>query len=128
MNDNEEFGFEKLEVWQKAVTLAASIYEVTSGFPRQEMFGITTQLRRAAVSVTANIAEGNSRSTGRDKARFFEIAYGSLNEVVAILRIAEVVGFAKAGDVTALRAKAAIICRMLSGLKRAVMSSTAVSR
>jgi four helix bundle protein len=101
---------------------------MTSGFPRQEMFGMTNQLRRAAVSVTANIAEGNSRSTGKDKARFFEIAYGSVHEIVAMLRVAGVVGFAKERDFSSLCAEAAVICRMLSGLKRAVLPTTTASK
>ena len=67
------FGFERLEVWRKAVEFASLVYTITKGFPREELFGLTMQLRRAAVSVAANIAEGASRSSGRDRARFFEI-------------------------------------------------------
>lgn len=119
----EVFGFEKLEVWRRAVKLAAAIYKLTSGFPRQEAFGLVTQLRRAAVSVAANIAEGNLRSTGRDKARFVEIAYGSMSEVATMLRIAQEVEYATASDLAPLRSEAAEISRMLSGLKRSVLRS-----
>lgn len=117
----EVFGFEKLEVWRRAVKFAAAIYRLTSAFPRQETFGLVNQMRRAAVSVAANVAEGNSRSTGKDKARFVEIAYGSMSEVATMLRISEEVGYATVSDLAQLRSEAAEISRMLSGLKRSVL-------
>jgi len=79
------FGFEKLDVWQKAVEYGDTIYEITKPFPAEELFGLTSQLRRAAVSVSANIAEGSSRSSNIDFKRFIEIAYGSLLETVSEL-------------------------------------------
>ena len=82
------FKFEKLEVWQKAVEYADLIYRATRSFPNEERFGLTSQLRRSAVSVSSNIAEGSSRSSGTDLARFIEIAYGSLLESVSELHIA----------------------------------------
>jgi four helix bundle protein len=123
MSEIEVFGFERLEVWQKAVSLASTIYRLTSDFPKHEMFGLTSQLRRASVSVAANIAEGNTRTAGKDKARLFEIAYGSLSEIVALMRIATEVDLAPAGSLSSVRADAAQICRMLSGLRRSVLPS-----
>ena len=73
--------FEDLKVWQKAHKLVIKIYRLTKGFPRNEMFGLTSQLRRAAVSVPANIAEGFKRVTIPDKLRFFNMAQASLEEV-----------------------------------------------
>lgn len=119
-NKDDVFGFENLEVWRKAVAFASRIYKLTSPFPRQEAFGLTMQLRRAAVSVSANIAEGNSRSTGKDKSRFLEIAYGSLSEVMSLLRVALEVGFVCENDLSSARSEAIVISRMLSGLRRAV--------
>jgi four helix bundle protein len=71
------FRFEKLIVWQKAIVFADQIYQMTRTFPSDERFGLTSQLRRAAVSISANVAEGSSRTSNRDFARFVEIAYGT---------------------------------------------------
>jgi len=77
------FNFEKLDVWQKAVAFADLVYSLTRDFPEPERFGLISQMRRAAVSVSANIAEGSSRTSRDDYARFVEIATGSLFEVVS---------------------------------------------
>ena len=69
------FGFEKLDVWQKAIEFADNIYGLTANFPSDERFGLTSQLRRAAVSISSNVAEGSSRSSKVDFARLVEIAY-----------------------------------------------------
>jgi four helix bundle protein len=73
--------FEDLIVWQKAHKLVLAIYKLTRAFPRDELFGLTSQIRRAAVSVPANIAEGFKRKGRADKLRFFNISQGSLEEV-----------------------------------------------
>ncbi|HEY1716879.1 MAG TPA: four helix bundle protein [Verrucomicrobiae bacterium] len=83
-----KFRFEKLDVWHEARAINRSIYQVTKTFPKHEMFAMTSQLRRAAVSVSANIAEGAGRNSDRDFAHFLEQAYGSLMEVVSILYLA----------------------------------------
>jgi len=82
------FRFEKFEVWQESVGFADMIYACTREFPREEQFGLTSQMRRAAVSVSSNIAEGSSRLSDKEFARFVEIAYASLMEVVSQLFIA----------------------------------------
>jgi four helix bundle protein len=76
------FNFEKLDVWQEAIQFADLVYELTAGFPDEERFGLTNQMRRAAVSISSNLAEGSSRVSRTDFARFVEIATGSLFEVV----------------------------------------------
>lgn len=78
-----EYYFERLEVWKKARVFASQIYKTTSLFPDSEKFGITNQIRRATLSIGANIAEGMSRLTDKDKARFLNMAYGSCMEVVS---------------------------------------------
>ena len=83
------FNFEKLEVWQKAIDFADLIYSETRAFPSDERFGLTNQLRRAAVSISSNIAEGSSRSSKSDFARFVEIATGSVFEAVSQAFIAQ---------------------------------------
>ena len=72
--------FTELIVWQKAHQFVLQIYSLTSRFPREELFGITSQIRRAAISIAANIAEGYTKRGPRDKARFFNTAQGSLSE------------------------------------------------
>jgi four helix bundle protein len=82
------FRFEKLEVWQEARKISNSIYRLTSWFPNGEMFAMTSQLRRATVSISSNIAEGAGRNSDKDFAHFLEQAYGSLMEVASILHLA----------------------------------------
>jgi len=77
------FNFEKLEVWQKAISLADVIYSHTRNFPADERFGLTNQMRRSIVSVSSNIAEGSSRSSKADFGRFVEIGTGSVFELVS---------------------------------------------
>lgn len=73
--------FRDLKVWQKSHSLVLAIYQATAGFPREELYGLTTQMRRAAVSVPANIAEGCGRGSGLDFARHLQIAMGSASEL-----------------------------------------------
>ena len=76
------FSFEKLNVWQQARQLSIKIYTSTKNFPAEEKFGLTSQMRRAAISISSNIAEGTGRHTFKDKARFTEIAYSSTLELL----------------------------------------------
>src|SRR5436190_14399134 len=82
------FNFEKLDVWQEAIQFADLVYELTGDFPDGERFGLTNQMRRAAVSISSNLAEGSSRVSRTDFGRFVEIATGSLFEVVSQTTIA----------------------------------------
>ena len=80
------FSFEKLVAWQKGRELALIIYKTTKQFPKDETFGLTSQMRRCSISIASNLAEGSGRNSYKDKARFSEIAYGSslelLNQVI----------------------------------------------
>ena len=82
------FSFEKLDVWKLGRQLTLDIYRISNTFPDEERFGLTSQIRRAAVSITSNIAEGTSRNTGKEQARYTEISYGSLLEVLNQMIIA----------------------------------------
>src|SRR5258705_12810786 len=90
--------FERLEVWQRAIEFADSVYSLTKAFPRDERFGLTNQMRRAAVSISSNLAEGTSRFSNNDFARFIEIATGSAFEVVSQTFIARRRGFLSEPD------------------------------
>lgn len=85
--------FTQLIVWQRAHQLTVAVYRLTERFPRSEVFGLTSQLRRAAVSVSANIAEGFKRQTPADQRHFYTIAAGSLAEAEALLIVARDVGY-----------------------------------
>lgn len=76
------FSFEKLIAWQKARELASEIYKITKLFPKDEVFGLTSQMRRCAVSIASNLAEGSGRNSMKDKGRFTEIAFGSALELL----------------------------------------------
>lgn len=76
------YSFEKLEVWKEAIQFTVLIYELTKKFPDTEKFGLISQLRRASVSISSNIAEGTSRKTNKDKAHFMTIAFSSATEVL----------------------------------------------
>ena len=117
-----EFDFERLIAWRKAVDLANLLYEVTRSFPDHERFGLTAQMRRAGVSVPSNLAEGASRSSRTDFARFIELATGSLFELVTQAQIASGQGFLPAGAVADIRHRAAELTRILSGLRRSVLA------
>lgn len=117
------FNFEKLETWQKAIGFADLVYELTRGFPPDERFGLTNQMRRAAVSVSSNIAEGTARNSANDYARFLEIATGSLFEVVSQSFIGQRQGFLSKADFERLYLAAEEQGKMLSGLRRSVLEN-----
>lgn len=82
------FRFEELKIWKESVAFTGEIYRITKKFPKSEQFGLASQLNRAAVSISLNIAEGEGRRSDSDLSRFIHIAIGSLYEVVTILHIA----------------------------------------
>lgn len=90
--------FEKLIVWQKADDLAFQVYQLTKGFPDREMYGITAQLRRAALSIPTNIAEGSGRQTKAETRRFVVIAMGSLAETNYLLHFSQRLGLISDAD------------------------------
>ena len=117
------FNFEKLDVWQKAIDFADLIYNETRRFPAEERFGLTNQLRRAAVSISSNIAEGSSRSSKTDFARFTEIAAGSVFEEVSQAFIARRQSFLNEQQFRGIYGNAEELSRMLSGLRKSLLST-----
>jgi len=115
------FRFEKLDVWQKSVDFADRVYEITRGFPSDERFGLTSQLRRAAVSISSNLAEGSGRSSDKDFAHFVQIAYGSVLEVVSQIHIAKRQTLLAEEPFQDLYSRAEEISRMLSGLRSSLL-------
>lgn len=88
-----ELAHKKLDVWKKSMVLVKDIYLLTESYPKTEVFGITNQLRRASVSIVSNIAEGASRSSVKERKRFFEVARSSLVEIDTQLEISNKLGF-----------------------------------
>jgi four helix bundle protein len=117
------FNFEKLDVWQKAIGFADLVYNHTRHFPADERFGLTNQMRRAAVSISSNIAEGTSRVSQADFARFIEIAMGSVFEVVSQAFVGRRQDFLNQESFRALYTAAEEIGRMLSGLRKSLAST-----
>ncbi len=110
--------FRDLQVWQKAHELALSIYRESVAFPAEERHGLTGQLRRAAVSIPANIAEGCGRTGDREFARFLQIALGSSSEVEYLLLLARELSLMPAATHQQLEQQTTEIKRMLTGLVR----------
>ena len=115
------FNFEKLDAWKKSISLANAVYEATKGFPPDERFGLTNQLRRASVSISSNLAEGCSRSSQTDFARFVEIATGSAFEIASQVVIARDQGHLSEADCKAIQDAALETTRMLSGLRQTLL-------
>jgi four helix bundle protein len=105
-----------LRVWQKAIELVTSVYHLTRHLPKTEQFGLISQLQRAAVSVPTNIAEGNSRGTRKDYARFVDIARGSASEIETLLIIVVNLGLASPDATVQVQALTSDVGRMLTGL------------
>lgn len=111
-----------LLVWQRAMDVAVSAYELTRQYPREELFGLTSQSRRAAASVAANIAEGYGRATRQAYLNFLRIARGSLKELETHVALAERVGLAPSARTKALLDQTDELGRMLHGLISKVQS------
>src|SRR5579859_6984038 len=92
------FNFEKLDIWHKSIDFADFVYSITRAFPDEERFGLINQMRRAAVSISSNVAEGSSRASRPDFARFIELAAGSLFEIVSQATIAKQQSFLSETD------------------------------
>jgi four helix bundle protein len=111
------FGFERLDVWQKAIEMTDYVYTMTRAFPNDERFGLTSRIRRSAVSIASNIAEGSGRGSNPDFCRFIEIAYSSLMELITQLKIANRQSFLAQPAYSEAYEKCGQIARMLSGLR-----------
>jgi four helix bundle protein len=109
-------GFEELTVWQKSKELAVDIYKLTNEASFAKDYGLRDQLRRAAVSVSSNIAEGDERETDKEAIRFFFISKGSAAELLTQLMIAQEIGYLDLATYNAVQDKCRIVMRMLAGL------------
>ncbi len=110
--------FIDLYTWKEGHKLVLMIYNATDNFPQKEVFGLVSQMRRCAVSITSNIAEGFSRSTNKDKYQFYSIAQGSLTELQNQLLIARDVGFLNTEKFQEIAKQTVVVNKLINGLKR----------
>ncbi|MBQ3243629.1 MAG: four helix bundle protein [Bacteroidaceae bacterium] len=112
------FAFEKLNAYIEARKLVITIYNEIKAFPIEERYALCDQIRRSAISVTSNIAEGTSRSTLKDKIHFVEIAFSSLMELLSQSQVALDLEYITESKYTVIRAQINIVAQLLSGLRR----------
>ena len=118
MNSMRSFAFERLEVYKKCRSLVANVYRLQRIFPNEERYGLGDQVRRAAISITANLAEGSGRQSVKEKIRFLEISFGSLMEVFSELQTAADLAYITEAQLNELRPQITEIAKMLSGLRK----------
>lgn len=116
----ERSRFEDLVVWQKAIDLTAMIYRISTSFPKEEIYGLTNQARRSAVSIASNIAEGSTRGSKKEFIYFLNVAYGSLAELKTQLFIAQKIGYISEETIHPITLLLDELSRLLKGLKRSL--------
>lgn len=115
------FAFEQLDVYQVARRYVKNVYLLSEKFPQKEDFALTSQIRRAAVSITSNIAEGTSRFSVKDKSHFIEIGYGSLMETYSQLQVASDLMYIKQSDIEEVKPQVIELRNRLSALRKSYM-------
>jgi four helix bundle protein len=110
----------QLDVWQRSIDLVIDIYDSTARFPKEETFGLQAQMRRAAVSIPSNVAEGEGRQLHRDQARFLTIARGSLYELHTQITIGERLGYLTADQTAALFESTTRVAKLINGTLRSL--------
>ena len=120
--------FRDLQVWQKSIQLSVSVYRLTKDFPREEIYGMTNQMRRASVSVASNIAEGHGRMSTGEYRQFLGMARGSNSELQTQLEIARALGFGNSKVIKEVEGLSFEVGKMISGVLNAIKDGTRVSR
>ena len=119
---NKIQSFRDLSTWQEAYKLALEIYKVSKAFPREEFFGLVSQIRRAVISIASNIAEGFSRNSVKEKIQFYHIALGSLTEVRNQMDLSKGIGYLPEDDYSRLELQAVRVDKLIHGLLRSCAS------
>ena len=112
------FSFEKLQVWQETRLLSKLIYQTTESYPKSEIFGITSQMRRAAISISSNIAEGSGRTSKKDQAHFYQMAYSSGLELLNQLILSLDLGYIMEQQYIAMRLRMESISNKINALRK----------
>lgn len=119
-----KYAFEHLEVWKDSRELTKLIYELSSSFPNEEQFGLTSQLRRAVVPISLNIVEGSSRISKKDQANFYKNAFSSATEVLGALFLALDLNYINENDLSEIRPKIEKVTNKLNALRKAILNKT----
>ncbi len=117
-----ELNFKKLNVWIKSKELCLFIYKITKQFPKEELYGITSQIRRAVISIPSNIAEGYAKTSVKENLRFVEIAYGSYYELITQIDISKDIEFISDNDYNCLINLLNEVGKLLYGYKKSLLS------
>ena len=123
-----QFSFEKLETWQAARVLATSVYKLTTKLPADEKYSLTQQIRRSALSICANLAEGTTRTSPKDQAHFTTISYSSMMELLNHLIIATDLGYINNVELNEIKVQIQPISVKLSKLKQSQLSKLGVMK
>jgi four helix bundle protein len=117
-DDKNAYQYKKLKVWQKAMKLVVQVYKATRNFPKNEQYGLVSQMRRSVISIPSNIAEGHGRSSDKEIVRFLDIARGSIFELDTQIEISKRLNFLDIQEYNNIFNMLDEISRMLSGLKK----------
>lgn len=119
-----KYSYKTLDAYKEAKTLVLQVYSLLKQFPKEEQYALCDQLRRAVISVPSNIAEGSGRTSAKDQAHFFEMAFGSLMEVNCQIDIAHDLGYISKDDVENIEKHVKSISALLSGLRRKIIGES----
>lgn len=124
----KKYNYKDLDLYKAAKELVLSVYALLRKFPKEEQYALCDQLRRAAISIPSNIAEGSGRTSAKDQAHFFEIAFGSLMEIECQLDIACDLGYISNEELESLNAQIARVAAMISGMRRKLLGENSLIR
>lgn len=122
----KKYDYKNLDAYKESKALVILVYALLKKFPREEQYALCDQLRRAAVSIPSNIAEGSGRTSFKDQAHFFEIAFGSLMEVECQIDIANELGYIAKEEVENVAKHVKVIASLLSGLRRKILGESLI--
>ena len=122
-----KFSFEELKAYKMGRLLVKEVYQIQSNFPKEEVFGLGSQIRRAAVSITANLAEGSGRMSLKEKQQYVAVAYGSLTELFSEILTASDLGYITEEEVDELRPLFIDMSKMLSGMRQSLQKRMATT-
>ena len=120
---DKKYNYKNLEVYKESKALVVVIYGMIKQFPNEEQYALCNQLRRAVISIPSNIAEGSGRTSAKDQAHFFEMAYGSLMEISCQIDIAFDLGYISQDELNQVEEKVGTIPALLSGLRKKCLNS-----
>lgn len=116
-----EFSFERLNAWKESRVLCKMVYSLTSNFPKNETFGLASQSRRAAVSVSANLTEGSYRKTKKDRYHFYQMSYSSLMELLNLVILGSDMNYVNSNELDQIRKRIESVSALLNGLSKSVL-------